>query len=71
MSDAPWEDRCPWAISFGSLATRCMLARHVHENRRHEARGLAEFPYQTIEWFAGDRREYETDREDAHAWEAR
>lgn len=56
------------AIHFGVwLHTRCMLEAHTDE--RHLGKGLAESDYQRVEWFAGDRREYETDRNDEHAWE--
>jgi hypothetical protein len=61
--------RCRWGIKFGTLHTRCNKAAG-HESEQHIGRGLAAFPYQRIEWFAGDRREYQTDREDANAWEA-
>lgn len=64
--------RCPWAIAVGfSLATRCHKpAGHVDGDldATHEGPGLAEFPYQRVSWFAGDRREFETDRDEPHAW---
>ena len=59
-------DRCPWAITFGSLSTRCYLGPH---GGSHHGHGLEQFPYQIIEWYRGDRREFETDREDIYAWE--
>jgi hypothetical protein len=60
--------RCPWAVKFGVvLNTRCLLEEH--HNGWHEGPGLAEFPYQKVNWFTGDRREYQTGREDASAWE--
>lgn len=62
-------ERCRWAIKFGTtLTTRCHLT-DGHDGM-HEAKGLAEFSYQRIQWLAGDRREFETDRTDIHAWEA-
>jgi hypothetical protein len=45
-----------------------MLNAHPHP-ASHIGKGLKEFDYQRIEWFPGDRREYETDREDEFAWE--
>lgn len=69
-------ERCRWAIGFGpTLHTRCARpAGHGVDNPAdtetwHEAKGLAQFPYQRIEWMPGDRREYESDRTDDHAWE--
>lgn len=67
-------DRCPWAITFGvTLTTRCFLpAGHGVDNKMqlaHLGRGLIRFSYQKIEWFPGDRREFETERTDDHAWE--
>jgi hypothetical protein len=72
-------ERCPWAIGFGTtLHTRCSLPDGHNELNMelagehfagHEGRGLAEFPYQRIRWLRGDRREYETERDDVHAWE--
>jgi len=60
--------RCPWAITFGALSTRCALpAGHAQE--QHEGPGLASFPYQRLSWEPGDRREYETTRTDDSAWE--
>lgn len=59
--------RCPWAIQFGGLATRCKKFLPGHGNK-HVGRGLEEFPYQEIEWFRGDRREFQTDREDFYTW---
>lgn len=64
-------ERCDWAIKWGvTYHTRCMRDAHdVPTDGAHTARGLAEFPYQLITWYAGDRREYQTDREDEHSWE--
>ena len=64
MANEPPSDsyRCPWAIAFGTLATRCYLAPH---GGSHHGHGLA----QIIEWLPGDRREFQTDREDVYAWE--
>lgn len=60
--------RCRWAIHFGTtLRTRCLL--DADHGSQHEGMGLIAFPYQRIAWLAGDRREYETDRDDTHAWE--
>lgn len=61
-------DRCRWAIAFVSLHTRCDRDAG-HEDLLHEGPGLAEFPYQRISWLPGDRREYETDRDEPAAWE--
>jgi hypothetical protein len=59
--------RCPWAIKFITLTTRCRL-KHGHTGL-HEARGLVDFPSQKLSWLHGDRREFLTDRPDFHAWE--
>lgn len=60
--------RCPFAIRFSTtLVTRCFL--NPGHGNVHIGRGLAEFPYQKVSWYAGDRREFETDRDDEHAWE--
>lgn len=60
--------RCPWAIKFGAkLTTRCQW--DLDHEGSHLGHGLAEFSYQTIEWFPGDRREFRTDRRDHFAWE--
>jgi len=60
--------RCPWAIKFGvMLTTRCQW--DAGHDGTHMGLGLAEFPYQKIEWFAGDRREFHTERRDHFAWE--
>ena len=62
-------DRCPWAIRFGvTLHTRCHLSKD-HDGA-HLGKGLAEFPYQEVEWAHADRREYPTARADEHAWES-
>lgn len=62
--------RCKFAIKFGTtLHTRCMFEHEVTPTS-HIGKGLEEFPFQRIEWFSGDRREYETDRDDEFAWEA-
>lgn len=63
-----WTRRCTWAIQFGSLATRCKKSLVGH-GPKHEGRGLDQFPYQVIQWEKGDRREFETVREDFYAWE--
>lgn len=61
-------NRCRYAINFGlTLTTRCMLAEG-HDDI-HVGKGLEQFSYQTIEWSPGDRREFQTDRGDEHAWE--
>jgi len=36
----------------------------------HIGKGLAQFDYQRWQWFTGDRRTYETDKTNEHAWEA-
>lgn len=63
------EPRCRAAILYGTtLATRCMLpALPTHEE--HVGKGLAEFPYQRIRFFDGDRRLIlDSDREDEFSW---
>ena len=65
-------ERCPWAIRFGGISTRCMRRPHVAvglRDRRHEARGLAKFPDQKVVWYASDQREYRSERGDDFAWE--
>jgi hypothetical protein len=64
------EGRCPWAIQFGlTLHTRC--DRDAGHQGAHEGPGLARFPYQRVQWYPGDRREYEEhERLDTSAWEA-
>lgn len=60
--------RCPWAVRFGAtLASRCRLDAD-HGSARHEAGGLAQFPYQKVNWFRGDRREFLSDRDDVNTW---
>lgn len=60
--------RCRWAIHFGvALHTRCF--KPAGHGPDHVGQGLEQFTYQRIEWIAGDRREYETDRPDDFAWE--
>jgi hypothetical protein len=72
--------RCHRAISLGwypevrttqsetaGLHSRCLLDENDHI--KHEAKGLAQFDYQRWFWFEGDRRAYDTDREDEYAWE--
>ena len=62
------QPRCPWAINFGgSLHTRCRW--QVGHESYHQGNGLEQFEYQRIDWLPGDRREYETDRTEEHAWE--
>lgn len=63
--------RCPYAIKAGiTLTTRCMEDdSHLLDERNHVGKGLAEFPYQRIEWLPGDRREFITERDDEFAWE--
>jgi hypothetical protein len=64
------DPRCPWAIRVGTLTTRCQKrVSHAHSDPSHEGNGLSQFPYQRIQWYPGDRREFETDREDESAWE--
>jgi hypothetical protein len=63
-------ERCPFAIHFATLTTRC--DKPVGHDGPHEGPGLAEFPYQRIEWLQGDRRELiNLERDDEHAWETR
>jgi hypothetical protein len=57
------------------MATRCILpAGHGVDNPPpdwwHQGKGLSKFPYQRIDWMPGDRREFESDRDDEFAWEA-
>jgi hypothetical protein len=60
-------ERCPYAIGFGvTLHTRC--AYEAGHQGNHQGRGLQEFPYQTIEWIPGDRREYTTELDHDYAW---
>ena len=60
--------RCPWAIRYGpTLHTRCHRDAG-HAELSHEGKGLAQFPYQRVEWWPGDRREYRTDRPDPYSW---
>lgn len=66
--------RCPWAIHYGvTLHTRCDLPPDhgvtVAGPIAHEGPGLAQFPYQRVRWFPGDRREYRTERADPASWE--
>ena len=71
----PETRRCRWAIRYGvTLATRCdRPAGHGTAGEPgysgHEGPGLPEFPYQRIEWFAGDQRAFLTDRDDMASWE--
>lgn len=65
---SPYAGRCRRAITFGDMATRCRLdADHIGQN--HAGGGLAEYPYQTIEWLDNDRRQFTSDRPDTHAWQ--
>lgn len=52
---------CPWKIRWGTTAehtTQCDKGWHSGLGT-HEGPGLVEqFPYQRVEWMAGDRREY-------------
>jgi hypothetical protein len=60
--------RCPWAIKYGvTLVTRCMR-ENGHEGS-HVGRGLVQFPYQTVEWFEGDRRQFISERPDEYSWQ--
>lgn len=65
-----WNRRCPWAIQFGTLATRCKKLLPGH-GEMHTGRGLRRFPYQEIDWPRGHRAEFKTDREDFYAWEVK
>ena len=77
MTVAPMmsEQRCHTAIRFGlHLRTRCALEEghgvdRLPSDLLHEGRGLAQFPYQRIEWLPGDSREYLSERDDVFAWE--
>jgi hypothetical protein len=60
--------RCPWALKLVTLTTRCKKKPHP-DDTEHNANGLKDFPYQRINWFAGDRREFRTERTDEYAWE--
>jgi len=55
------------AIQLVTLDTRCFLD-DGHDGM-HEGKGLAQFDYQRMSWFPGDRREYRSDRPDECAWE--
>lgn len=59
--------RCRKAITLGTISTRCM--EDAGQTHPHMGKGLAQFPYQRIEFFDGDRRIFETDRDDEYAWE--
>jgi hypothetical protein len=59
------EPRCPWKIRYGAseeTTSQCDQPEgHLEEpdsNGNHDGPGLAEFPYQRVNWPAGDRREY-------------
>lgn len=64
------DNRCAYAILYGAtLQTRCMkVAGH---GGQHTGKGLKKFPYQRIEWFAGDAREYVSDKEHEWTWSDR
>jgi hypothetical protein len=49
------------------LHTRCSLEDDGH--KEHIGKGISQFDYQRWHWFTGDRRLYESDRTDDHAWE--
>lgn len=59
--------RCPAAIRFGSLGTRCLLADGHRGD--HEAVGSPSSSTRVISWHPGHSWEYETDRDDRYAWE--
>lgn len=62
-------DRCRKALVMDdTLATRCKLNRD-HAGPIHIARGRAELPDQSVRWLDGDRRQFDTDIPDRHAWE--
>jgi hypothetical protein len=74
-------DRCRSAISLGwypglitapadtaGLHTRCSLD-DGDGHQEHVGKGLAVYDYQRWHWFTGDRRTYETDISNEHAWE--
>jgi hypothetical protein len=59
--------RCPIAINFGSVHTRCVRAEYHAEP--HQAFGMEQFPEQRIIWFHGDHREFPApDRTEKWAW---
>lgn len=63
-------DRCVYAIKYGTtLMTRCMNKKG--HNGPHVGKGLKKFPYQRIEWFAGDGREFITDKDYQWSWAER
>lgn len=63
-------DRCHWAIRFGvNLATRCMYKRG--HNGPHHGKGLKQYPYQRIDWYQNDSREFTTDKDHEFAWSDR
>jgi hypothetical protein len=65
MGAAP--PRCFMALKYGeNLLTRCRLK--PGHNGPHLAKGLKKYPYQKVEWFKGDSREFLTDKEHEYAW---
>ena len=69
-------ERCPWAIRFGKLATRCidgaghLGSSYTRKGDGHIGRGLDVYPFQRVRWLPGARREFMTERTDWYAWEA-
>lgn len=66
------QSRCRWALGLVTLHTRCNLDAGHH--LLHSGRGLESYcerhgKPQIIEWNPGMVNEYETDRDDAFAWE--
>lgn len=60
------DPRCPYGLNYGSLSTRCMFK--PGHNGPHEGKGLRKFTYQRVRWFAGDGREFITERNDEFSW---
>jgi hypothetical protein len=65
--------RCPWALRYGvTLVTRCIDgAGHLGSAGvgQHIGRGMEAYPYQRVQWWPGDRREFTTERNDRFSWE--
>jgi hypothetical protein len=56
------------ALAFGTgWYTRCRYP--VDHPRNHGALGIVDWPYQYIEWFPGDPKEFHTTRDDTYAWQ--
>jgi len=68
--DRVGQGRCAYALRAGTnLMTRCGL--QPGHSGPHVGKGLKKFPYQRIEWFAGDGREFVTEATHEWAWSSR